>query len=81
MKHFPVFLLAVVLPFQVLLSQDEPDTDRTTSYAEKVVSSEYSIRFKNTDEKTSFKLLREFLKEKEGLLEAYKGRIKKDKRR
>jgi hypothetical protein len=78
MKYLPFFLVCLIFPFQVLLSQGETDDPiKTTSYTEKIIPSEYSIRFKNSDDQNRFKLLREFLKEKEAVLEALKSELKK----
>jgi len=43
-------------------------------YADNVFQSEFDIRFKNVEDKNSFKRLREFLKEKESLLSALKAK-------
>ena len=69
MKYILILLVYIAIPFQILICQE------TSSYTETLVPSEFSIRFKNTDEKNSFKLLREFLKEKEALLESLKEQL------
>ncbi len=73
MKHLVILIVCLFSQFQVLIAQNS--TDELLSYSEKVYPPEFSIRFKNSDDQKSFKSLREFLKEKQALLENLKDQL------